>query len=442
MECAGFMQVTCCGTDIVCLISAVFFTEMVLNERLNLWVTGFSGPKADVLRWSAAATHDGLVMAFSCAALRADLHTALQGLCGAEEEALSVSCMTVVWDISAVFLGLLLAVVIIFILKLMGVGSLWYRCKGGENVTEEFQRETRRFNRQLIDGAEKKIRLDAEAVLKRLRKTMQTVSYLLFSVIPRTEAAIASPGRDYVKEEMVASVSEIGIDSDSLVVSIVDLAQNILGMARSVYEEPSSPESGFTSLHGPGTTPNEKRPMPMGEITIRCMEMASDSAGVPSEASRSEININGFATQARDAGSHDENTIKSCCSVVISTCNLENRAVTEEVWPTEPEHPGGMIGLTYNILLAYDGEIGKNSSRAVEFKEKFIERADIYHGMKVDLRKRAETLKKEVSPPNGQDLNSAATLAAQYLGEATELLQCSTTLVDEASNSIKNWLPS
>jgi hypothetical protein len=228
---------------------------------------------------------------------------------------------------------------------MIGVGSLWYHHKGGEKVTKED--ETKRFNRQLIDGAENKIRIDTEAVLLLLEIKMEAISNLLINVTSGNNIEGLTEGKileESITAEMATYVSEIGIEERSLLESVVELAQNTLGLARCPFEATGSNEAST----------KEKRPMPMSELTKLCLKMASDSAGVPSEASILIANIGAFSAQLNSNGSYNVGTIESCCSLVISACNLESSAVTEKEWddPKNKDSPGGMIGQTYSILQA------------------------------------------------------------------------------------------
>ncbi|MBU7014438.1 MAG: hypothetical protein HXS52_12400 [Theionarchaea archaeon] len=104
--------------------------------------------------------------------------------------------------------------------------------------------EAKEANRRLLDGAETKVRLDTEAVLVKLDNTMRRITDILFMVILGSQTEEGSSGRDFLKEEMVTRVSEIGTEERSLVQSVEDLAKAILGLARSVYEESSPLQSG------------------------------------------------------------------------------------------------------------------------------------------------------------------------------------------------------
>jgi hypothetical protein len=344
------------------------------------------------------------------------------------------------------FLISILIVATILILRLIGVGSLWYHCKGGEKVTQEDENEIKRFNRQLIDGAENKIRIDAEAVLVLLEIKMEAITNLLINVTLGNSAEGKTLEKN-ITTEMVTYVSEIGIEERSLVESVVGLAQSILGLARCLFEVSSSsqPEAensspGLTSFYG--IMPNEKRPMPMAELVKCCMEMASDSAGVPKEASMLITNIDDFATQVNSKGSYNKDTKESCCSLVISACDLENRAVTEKKWENsqKKDSPGGMIGQAYSILRAYDSETTQ-TTYASDFKNEFIDEANDCYDMEEDLREKVEGLKTAIPSPDKTEADLAA-VAADCLGKATELLQLTITLLSDASDCVKGYMPS
>ena len=89
-------------------------------------------------------------------------------------------------------------------------------------------------------------------------------------------------------------------------------------------------------------------------------------------------------------------TVKTCCNVVKSACELEWETITKNKWASLPEdkHPDGIIGHVYDVLLAFDDKCMQEKVR--DFASDIAERFRLTFQSRCDsLLKRAHDLWRE-----------------------------------------------
>lgn len=233
------------------------------------------------------------------------------------------------------------------------------------------------------------------------------------------------------KNKMVAYASTIGMIEDQLIVHLVKLMENILGLARSAYEDSNPYRTGSADLSrfdgGDETEGDAVDGVPLGSA---CGEAGEEFEGTESAVS---VKIEKLAKFALFRESTDRDVIETCYELVMGVCDMENDAVTKIEWKELPdeEHPRGMIGHTYNILRCYDWKTGDDTyTYSHAFKKQFRSRANEYLQEANALRKDAFESKTALSDtPN---LNNTKN-AIENLNCAISLLQKASDLIKEAS---------
>lgn len=380
----------------------------------------------------------------------------------------------------ALFLGSIIAIGLIIVLSLLLFVLLWYKCRGGDTMIEKD--EDTELSIQRIDSVGYKIKRDIDSARANLNDAMRKIGdVLLFQLTAKDEEGRCVlqenvVGRDEVatsafeelkrKNKMVTRASTIGMREDELAVHVVELAEAVLGLARSAYENPSLHQSGradFSKFDGDnsvqpnGEDPSDEEPLgpPWDTIPLdeECGGMGSETNGFSGQVSGSggSGKIEMLATQALLKSSTDRDMIIACCELVISICNVENSAVTKMTWKglSDEEHPGGIIGHTYNILRYYDLKTGTDYASAfrVEFQGDPEESQEPWKadGLLVEaagLRTDSNELTSEVlswSPtPDPDEATNAAENAASYLSRAIVLLEKACDLISRASEFLRN----
>lgn len=360
----------------------------------------------------------------------------------------------------ALFWGSIIAIGLVFALSSFGFVLLWYRCKGGEKVIEE--KKNGELNIQRIDGMEYKIKIWIGSVRERLNDAMQKAGdalihtmaakdekggYVLREGFRNGDQVETSASRELRrKNKMVTYASTIGMKKDELMVHIVELSGNILGLARSFFESSSfhqygeagssrSDKADFSKTDGNGSLiPEGNHHLPPLTAVVDLTEEVVMTDGPSGK-------IKSLATMAFFKSSTDRDMIEACCDLVKAVCDLENKVVTKKKWKKlqDYEHPGGVIGHTYHILLDY----GKY---AEDFRKEFQERADDLYNGADRLREIADNLmktlrenKEQAASEQAQDITQAEA-AIERLNGAVALIQNASLLIGDASEFVGNLL--
>jgi len=317
-----------------------------------------------------------------------------------------------VWSLCfALFWGSIIVIGSIFGLSSFEFILLLYGCKGGDIV--KIGKEDYNLNVQKVNGIKNKIKLDSDRAQMKLDEAMLKIDNVLLMLTIKEEKHSHNPAPDPKKFAMVTHISTIGLKEGKLELDAGKLANNSLNLLESLYS---------------GAQPLQKDEIPFGQMALH-KEILSNKI--------STNEINNLATLTGNNSSTNKNVIEECCDLVISVCNMGRYAVTEEEWDGLPstEHPGGMIGHTYNILHVCDEKATPNTAHAEDFRNEFQGDANEYLGRAENLETEAENLKNgHGTPPSEGD----ATSADEFLQEAIELLQDAQTLVNRASDFVNN----
>lgn len=316
-----------------------------------------------------------------------------------------------VWSLYiASFWGSIMVAGLVSALSLCGFVFIWYKCKGGVNMV--VNRET---YIQQINGVESMINLGADSARENLDTEAGEISNLSSTVT-------LSESYD-TWGLMVNHTSEIRLKEKDLADDVVELAENVLELVRSALGDAASPIDGAQIM--------QIDKIPFGQ-------MGGHSAILFNRISESATEIKTLAGLASPRISNDRALVRSCCNLVILVCDVENLAVTECKWHelSEFKHPGGMIGHTYNILLAYKEKTGKNY--AEEFRNRFEQRADSLFGDAGQYRGDAQGLRDNLGDPNVSPTDKQAADAAAYLQDAVNLLNSASELISDASDFVSS----
>lgn len=410
-----------------------------------------------------------------------------------------------VWSLYIASLwGSITAAGFVFVLSSFEFVLLWYGCKGGDNMDREDHKDAGEVYYQEINGVENKVKLEAHAAQERLNDSMKIlgdtllllrieeektltreeimdraskmgierdlrdeVCKLAVDILERKKGPtkkevmaltsetgkedhlvkdvtkflddIYEQRKDYTREEMVVRASEIGIKEERLVERVAELTKTTLELVRNFYR---------LLLYG-GSVPYQtdggnEEPLSGGVDKIPYARLGEKAATTYTNVSQHATKI--IAILARTRESTDRDMIKSCCDLVIDICSLENNAVTEYKWKGLPddEHPGGMIGYTYNVLNAIDKkpidkkpDLLKQNEYAQDFRDTFQEKADELFEKTETLRVNATNLVRSLPRPPETPTEEQAELASSYLSVTISLLDDASKLLSDASEFIR-----
>jgi len=403
-----------------------------------------------------------------------------------------------VWSLYIASLwGSVTAAGFVFVLSSFEFVLLWYGCRGGDTINGEGNEEAGEVYSHEINGVENKVKLEAHAARERLNDSMKILGDTLLMVRIEEEESLTreqvmdraseigiedhlvkdvcelavgilerkkgltkkevmthaseigiedhlvkdvtkfwddiyEQRKDYTREEMVARASEIGIKEERLVECVAELTETTLELVRNIYRRsvPFQTDGG------------NRVPLSGGIDKIPYAKIGEKAVTTYTNVSQHATKI--IAILARTRESTDRDMIKSCCDLVIDICRLENSAVTEYKWKGLPddEHPGGMIGYTYNILNAIDKKpyllFAQESTPkyAQDFRDTFQEDADELFGKTKKLRTDANNLVSSLPPPPETPTEEQAELASSYLCKTIVLLDEASELLSDASEFV------
>ena len=409
-----------------------------------------------------------------------------------------------VWSLYIASLwGSVTAAGFVFVLSSFEFVLLWYGCKGGDNMDRKDHEDAGEVYYQEINGVENKVNLEAHAAQERLDDSMKILGDTLLLVrieeektltreeimnraskigiegnlrdevcnlavdilehkkgptkkevmaltsetekedhlakdVTRFLDDIYEQRKDYTREEMVVRASEIGIKEKRLVECVAELTKTTLELVRSFYR---------LLLYGDRvpyqTDGGNEEPLSGGVDKIPYAQMGEKAVTSYTNVSQHATKI--IAILARTRESTDRDMIKSCCDLVIDICSLENNAVTEYKWKGLPddEHPGGMIGYTYNVLNAIDKkpidkkpDLLKQNKYAQDFRDTFQEGADELFEKTETLRTNTNNLVSSLPPPPETPTEEQAGLASSYLSDTVFLLDDASKLLSDASEFV------
>ncbi|MBU7024706.1 MAG: hypothetical protein HXS40_11120 [Theionarchaea archaeon] len=348
-------------------------------------------------------------------------------------------------------IGVLLAVGICGLLLLWAVLRM---LKGGKKMVE--LEEKKELNMLRIQGLEYGVTCKSDSIQMQIKDSMRKISdALIFTLTAKDQAGMyqlrnIAEGDEKArstfeelerKNKILTRASSIGIREDELVACITELGKNLSRLVRSAYETPgffhhegsdrgeseansrSHADGGGEEIDG-----NHFKPPLISKYAEWCKQYSCITGATSRE-------IRKLAALALFKNSTDKDMIETCCELVVVCCGLENDVVTEMLWGAlnEGDHPGGLIGHTYNILLAFN-EYGD------DFKGEFCTESD-------ECFLEAKELREEVnapiaSPVSEGSLTEVIDQTITYLGDADLLLQSMTLLIKDASDFVKNLLPS
>ena len=275
---------------------------------------------------------------------------------------------------------------------------------------------------QVVNGVEDKVLREAGDTKQRLNDIMQEIGDTL--LVMRAQEEESHTKEDNTKEEMVTYDSQIGIKEEVQIGRVVKLVKANLELVRKVYSG-----SFLPFVAGSNPQPNQIDEIPYAIMCKQALETLQSTG---------DNTMKVLATLARSSSSTDSDMILNSCNLVLNTCTLENKAVTEYLWIelAESVHPGGMIGYTYNLLYDIDNKIGK--TYAEDFKDAFLDEADRLFNKAKGLKEGVLDLKSKLPKPPSTPSEEQAQDAATYLKDTVDLLKGASKLLFCASKFVHN----
>jgi hypothetical protein len=250
------------------------------------------------------------------------------------------------------------------------------------------------------------VRQDAQKARAQLEDALQIIGESLIIMMNQYKG---KKEYDDTKHIMLANSFELLSKEKELLDDTVNLVEIVCKLARKPYESYGQPE----------------------DIPMRCASMCAQEEYLSTGISKAPL----ASFRLAELSIHDPSTsnlvIINCCEEVKSACSLEKDAVTRYRWGelSNTNHPGGMIGHTYAVLMAYDQKQGTAYAR--KFRDEFQDLTDTYRRNARVLWKDAQKLMREIEKRN-RDSSGKAEQAAIYVERASCLLNESSRVLNNA----------
>lgn len=272
----------------------------------------------------------------------------------------------------------------------------------------DMSEEERRLYVEKIDEVEKKIILEESSTQTKLGEAKQVIEDLL--------KVTEGPAKTIMTRAL-----QIWTEEKALMSYVVGLARDILKLVKSAH----------------GSQPSLIDGVRISQIDkIPFKEMGDYSTVFFDTISRSAEEMKNWRELVGIGGSIGEDLIRHCCNLAKISCDVENKAVTENEWTAlSMGNPGGLIGHTHSILCAYDNKA--RTQYANTFKSTYQLKAN-------DLLNKATTLRKYAADVEGSLLTPAPSLEgmagdiADHLLRAIKMLQEASAVIRSASEFVRN----
>lgn len=247
------------------------------------------------------------------------------------------------------------------------------------------------------------VRLDAQKARARLEDALQTMGNSLIIIMNQHKGK-----REYddTKHIMLANSFELLSKEKELLEDTINLVEIVCTLAKKPYESYGQPE----------------------DIPMRCALMCAQEEYLSTGISTSPTASFRLAELSVYDPSTSNLVIINCCEEVKSACGLEKDAVTRYKWGESHNHPGGMIGHTYDVLMAYDEKQGTAYAR--KFRDEFQDLTDTCRQNARALWRDAQKLIREIE--KGKNSAGKAEQAAKYVKHASCLLNESSRVLNNA----------